>query len=353
MQKSLDEILDKYHNIVEKINDPSLPHQEFAKLSKEKSDMDDVVETINKYNNVIKQISDLKEIIAGDDKEMSQMAQEELVELEKALPKIDREVKITLIPRDVSDEKNVILEIRAGTGGDEAALFGAVLLKMYQKYAEKNKWKFSIMSISDIGIGGIKEAIISIEGHNVYSKMKFESGTHRVQRVPETESNGRVHTSAATVAVLPEMDEIDVKINEKDLRVDIMRASGPGGQGVNTTDSAVRITHIPSGIAVQQQDERSQIKNRDKAMRILRAKLYEMEEEKRNSERANDRKSQVGTGDRSEKIRTYNYPQGRVTDHRINLTIYQIDKITNDGYLDEIIEALQAEDEARKLGEVD
>jgi peptide chain release factor 1 len=262
---------------------------------------------------------------------------------------LEDDIKILLLPKDEADQKNAILEIRAGTGGDEAALFAGSLLRMYNRYAESKNWKFEILEINDTGIGGCKEAIVSISGKSVFAHLKFESGVHRVQRVPETESSGRIHTSAATVAVLPEAEDIDIKIDEKDLRIDIFRASGPGGQSVNTTDSAVRIVHIPTGITVQQQDEKSQHKNKEKAMKILRSRLYDHERQMRDAERASDRKSQVGSGDRSERIRTYNYPQSRVTDHRINLTLYKIVEIVEHGELDYMIEPLIADDKAKKL----
>jgi peptide chain release factor 1 len=258
-----------------------------------------------------------------------------------------------LLPKDEADERNAILEVRAGTGGEEAALFAAALFRMYTRYAEGHGWRVEALSISETGLGGYKEASMEITGRNVFARLKFESGVHRVQRVPETEASGRIHTSAATVAVLPEAEEVDVHIDDKDLRIDVFRASGPGGQSVNTTDSAVRITHLPTGVAVQQQDEKSQHKNKAKAMKVLRARLYEMERSRRDAERAADRKSQVGSGDRSERIRTYNFPQGRVTDHRINLTLYKIDKIVSGEALDEIIDALIAEDQATRLSEVE
>ena len=308
-----------------------------------------VIEKINDYlaaNNSIKELE-----ILINDPEMKELAELELEELKTQLPILERIVKLALLPKDKDDDKNAILEIRAGTGGDEAALFAGVLFRMYQRYSENNGWKFEIMSFSDTGIGGVKEASALISGKGVFSKLKFESGVHRVQRVPETESSGRIHTSAATVAVLPEAEEVDIEIDEKDLRIDVYRSSGPGGQSVNTTDSAVRIVHIPTGVVVTQQDEKSQHKNRAKAMKILRSRLYEEERRRIDSERAADRKEQVGSGDRSERIRTYNYPQGRVTDHRINLTLYKIAEITDGGDLNEMISALATEDEARRLSQ--
>jgi peptide chain release factor 1 len=272
--------------------------------------------------------------------------------LKEKLPTLEQDIKMLLLPKDEADEKNAILEVRAGTGGEEAALFGANLFRMYQRFAEELKWKFEIINVNETGIGGYKEAVASITGRNVFARLKFESGVHRVQRVPETESSGRIHTSAATVAVMPEAEDVDVHIEEKDLRIDVFRASGPGGQSVNTTDSAVRITHIPTGIVVSQQDEKSQHKNRAKGMRVLRSRLYEHERQIRESARAANRKSQVGSGDRSERIRTYNYPQGRVTDHRIGLTLHKLDRVM-DGELDELIDALTAEDQSRRLSEVE
>jgi len=282
---------------------------------------------------------------------MRAMAEEEQRTLQARLPELARQVQLMLLPKDEADSKNAILEVRAGTGGDEAGLFAADLFRMYQRYAETRKWKFEVMSVSETGIGGYKEAIASVSGTDVFQRLKFESGVHRVQRVPVTESGGRIHTSAATVAVMPEAEEVDVQIDEKDLRIDVFRASGPGGQSVNTTDSAVRITHLPSGIVVSQQDEKSQHKNKAKAMRVLRSRLYEREREMLDAERAQARKSQVGSGDRSERIRTYNFPERRVTDHRINLTLHQLEKVL-DGELDDFIDALLSEDQARQLAEL-
>jgi peptide chain release factor 1 len=288
-------------------------------------------------------------MIGGDDAEMRDLAQGELAALDKKIPELEGRIKVMLLPKDEADERNAILEVRAGTGGEEAALFASELFRMYQRYAALKGWKFEIMELSETGIGGFKEAIASISGRNVFERLKFESGVHRVQRVPETEGSGRVHTSAATVAVLPEAEEVDIKIDEKDLRIDVFRSSGPGGQSVNTTDSAVRITHIPTGLVVSQQDEKSQHKNKAKGMKVLRARLYERERQQKAAERAASRKSQVGSGDRSERIRTYNFPQGRVSDHRINLTLYKIDKVINGEALDEIIDPLIAEDQAERL----
>ena len=352
-EDKLKDIKDKYIVIGKKLLDPDISGSDFAKLSKEYSDLGPIANKIDEYFCVINNINEAEEILADKDSdiELRKMANEDIVDNNKKIPIIKKELEILLLPKDEADEKNAILEIRAGTGGDEAALFAGTLMKMYQKYAERKGWKFEVMDISTSDLGGIKEATIFVGGRNVFKRLKFESGGHRVQRVPETESKGRVHTSAATVAVLPEVENVDIKIDEKDLEITVCRAGGPGGQCVNTTDSAVRIVHIPTGITVRQQEEKSQHQNKEKAMKLLRAKLYEMERNRRDSERAEARKEQVGTGDRSDKIRTYNYPQGRVTDHRINLTLYKIEQITNEGDLDEIIDALIADDEARKINE--
>jgi peptide chain release factor 1 len=353
-EDNLKKILDRYNELRDKLASSEMgSRDEFASLSKEYSDLTPIVEKITHLHKVQKDLCDLNAIIAdqSSDPEMKEMAEEELRALEADLPNIERSVKLSLLPKDKADEKNAILEVRAGTGGDEAALFAGQLFRMYQKYAEKNRWKFEILSISETGIGGYKEASAVISGNSVFLRLKFESGVHRVQRVPETESSGRIHTSAATVAVLPEAEEVDVVIEDKDLRIDVFRASGPGGQSVNTTDSAVRIVHIPSGIVVQQQDEKSQHKNKAKALKILRSKIYEMERDAIDKERAAQRKGQVGSGDRSERIRTYNFPQGRVTDHRINMTLYKIEAMIFEGEIDELINALIAEDEAYRLSE--
>jgi peptide chain release factor 1 len=329
--------------------------QSFVKLSKEYAELSPVVESIAALRKAEGEVADLEAMMkdASADAEMRALARQEYEELRAKLPEMESKLKFMLIPKDEADERNAILEVRAGTGGDEAALFAADLFRMYQRYAEGHRWKFEPMQYSDTGIGGVKEAQATISGRGVFARLKFESGVHRVQRVPQTESSGRIHTSAATVAVLPEAEDVDVKIDDKDLRIDVYRSSGPGGQSVNTTDSAVRITHIPTGIVVTQQDEKSQHKNRAKAMKILRARLYEAERERQEKERAANRKSQVGSGDRSERIRTYNFPQSRVTDHRINLTLHQLDKVLEGEALDEIIEALIADDQASKLAEME
>ncbi|AWK87921.1 peptide chain release factor 1 [Azospirillum thermophilum] len=327
---------------------------EFARLSKEYADLTPVAEAIAELKRARTESEDLAQMAAdpAGDAEMRALAEEELQALTRRIPELERQVQIALLPKDEADEKNAILEVRAGTGGEEAALFAAELFDMYRRYAGLRGWRFETMDISETGIGGYKEATANITGRGVFARLKFESGVHRVQRVPATEAQGRIHTSAATVAVLPEAEEVDIHIDEKDLRIDVFRASGPGGQSVNTTDSAVRITHLPTGIVVSQQDEKSQHKNKAKALKVLRARLYEKERMEKDAARAADRKSQVGSGDRSERIRTYNFPQGRVTDHRINLTLYKIDKVMAGEALDELIEALIAEDEAARLAEL-
>lgn len=349
----LDKLLDKHTQLQARLSDPEVfGGSDFVRLSKELSELEPIVENIKEFKSLENEIDNLNEMISLEtDPELKNMAEQELYDLKGTLPEVERKLKLSLLPKDEADAKNAILEVRAGTGGEEAALFAAVLLNMYLRYADSQGWRCEILSISETGIGGYKEASVSITGQNVFSKLKFESGVHRVQRVPETETSGRIHTSAATVAVLPEAEEVDVNIDEKDLRIDVFRSSGPGGQSVNTTDSAVRIVHIPTGLVVQQQDEKSQHKNKAKALKILRSRLYEMEREKLDAERAASRKNQVGSGDRSERIRTYNFPQGRVTDHRINLTLYKIAQIVENGELDDIINALIAEDEAIRLAE--
>ncbi|MEI6188549.1 MAG: peptide chain release factor 1 [Alphaproteobacteria bacterium] len=350
----LGKILEKHVQLQDKLSDPEVINsKDFIKLSKELSDLESIVENVNSYKKMADEYDSLKLLVEDNstDNELKDMAEQELYNLKKLLPEEERKLKLSLLPKDEADSKNAILEVRAGTGGDEAALFAASLFHMYLRYADLQGWKCEILSISETGIGGYKEASVSISGHDVFSKLKFESGVHRVQRVPETETSGRIHTSAATVAVLPEAEEVDIKIEDKDLRIDIFRSSGPGGQSVNTTDSAVRIVHIPTGIMVQQQDEKSQHKNKAKAMKVLRSRLYEAERNRTDAERSASRKSQVGSGDRSERIRTYNFPQGRVTDHRINLTLYQINDVINNGELGELINALIAEDEAKRLAD--
>src|SRR3954452_13020862 len=322
------------------------PHA-FARMSKEYSELTPIAEAIAELRKARAERQDLTAMLA--DPEMKDLAEAELEALDRRLPELERGIQILLLPKDEADEKNAILEVRAGTGGEEAALFAAELFQMYQRYASLRGWKFETMDVSETGIGGYKEATASITGRSVFARLKYESGVHRVQRVPATEAGGRIHTSAATVAVLPEAEEVDIQIDEKDLRIDVFRSSGPGVQSVNTTDSAVRITHLPTGLVVIQQDEKSQHKNKARAMKVLRARLYEMERQRRDSERAASRKSQVGSGDRSERIRTYNFPQGRVTDHRINLTLHKIDKVMSGEALDEIVDALVGADRAAKL----
>mgnify|MGYP001809652280 CR=1 FL=1 len=326
----------------------------FARLSKEYADLTPVAEAIAALNRVRDERAGLDALLADPDAdaEMRALTEDEIRDLDKRLPVLERAVQVALLPKDEADEKNAILEVRAGTGGDEAALFASDLFEMYRRYAALHGWRFEVMEISETGIGGYKEAIANITGRGVFARLKFESGVHRVQRVPATEAQGRIHTSAATVAVLPEAEEVDVQIDDKDLRIDVFRSSGPGGQSVNTTDSAVRITHLPTGLVVSQQDEKSQHKNKAKAMKVLRSRLYDLQRSALDAERAADRKNQVGSGDRSERIRTYNFPQGRVTDHRINLTLYKIDKVMLGEALDEIIDALTAENEAARLAEL-
>lgn len=347
-QERLDAILDRVEKVQAEMNN-SCPPERFVSLSKEFAEIDPVARVIRSYRDLCSEISDLEGLIEGDDAEMRALAETELPSLLERLPELEEELQIMLLPRDEADRLDVILEVRAGTGGDEAALFAGNLFRMYQRYADTRGWSVEIISVSEGDVGGYKEIISSVRGAGVFASLKFESGVHRVQRVPETESGGRIHTSAATVAVLPEPEEVDVQIEEKDLRIDVFRASGPGGQSVNTTDSAVRITHIPSGIVVSQQDEKSQHKNRAKAMKVLRARLFEAERARVENERAADRKTQVGSGDRSERIRTYNFPQGRVTDHRINLTLHKLDRILEGEALDELIDALVSEDQLRRL----
>jgi peptide chain release factor 1 len=354
LESRLDQLVRRHGELGEALAGAGVSGSDFVKLSKEYSELSPIVETIGALRQAQSDMEAAVEMAGAgdDDPEMKAMAEEEMQTLRERLPDLEMRVKMSLVPKDEDDERNAILEVRAGTGGDEAALFAAELFRMYQRYAVLRNWKFEVMDVSETGIGGFKDASASITGRGVFARLKFESGVHRVQRVPETEASGRIHTSAATVAVMPEAEEIDINIDDKDLRIDVYRSSGPGGQSVNTTDSAVRITHLPTGLVVIQQDEKSQHKNKARALKVLRARLYEMERQARDSARAADRKSQVGSGDRSERVRTYNFPQGRVTDHRINLTLYKIDKVMAGEALDEIIDALTAADTAERLSAV-
>lgn len=354
-EEKLDTILARSEELEALLGSGDADADTFVKLSKELAGLKDVVEAIKEYKTATKQIEDDQAMIDDPemDAELKAMAKDELYEIKNNLPAIEKNLKILLLPKNAVDEKNAILEVRAGTGGEEAALFAAELFRMYEHFAAEQGWKFEMLSLNDTGLGGYKEATASVIGKNVFEKLKFESGVHRVQRVPETESAGRVHTSAATVAVLPEAEEVDFKIDEKDLKIDVYRASGAGGQHVNKTESAVRITHIPSGFVVACQDERSQFKNKDRAMRILRSRLYDFQQQKLDAERSVDRKNQVGSGDRSERIRTYNFPQGRVTDHRINLTLYKIDEVMNGTALGEIVDALIEDNQLTRLSELE
>ena len=353
MFDKLDFILEKYEELSKKVSDPDViaDQANWQKYMKEMSELEPIVKEYEAYKKAKESLAEAKEILdAESDEELREMAREELKELEVQITESEAQLKILLLPKDPNDEKNVILEVRAGTGGDEAALFGGDLLRMYLRYAERRRWKTEIIDMNDTGIGGVKEATVLIKGKGAYSRLKFESGVHRVQRVPETESSGRIHTSAATIAVLPEVDDVEVKIDPNDVKVDVYRASGNGGQCVNTTDSAVRMTHLPTGIVVTCQDEKSQIQNREKAMRVLKARLYDKMLQEQNDKISADRKSQVGSGDRSERIRTYNFPQGRMTDHRINLTIYKLDQFL-DGDIDEAIDGLITADQAAKMAD--
>ena len=347
----LDDILIHYEEVMQELNEPNVTENQtrFRKLMKEQADLAPIVEAYKTYKQAKQDIEDSLLLLEEEnDEEMRELAKEELSDAKKRVEEQEKELKILLLPKDPNDDKNIILEIRAGAGGDEAALFAAELYRMYVNYAESQKWKVEIISLNENGIGGFKEVQAMVTGKGAYSKLKYESGVHRVQRVPETESGGRIHTSTATVAVMPEAEDVDVQIDMNDCRIDVMRASGNGGQCVNTTDSAVRLTHIPTGIVISCQDEKSQLKNKDKALKVLRSRLYDMELQKRHDAEAEARRSQVGTGDRSEKIRTYNFPQGRVTDHRIKLTLHRLDSILN-GDLQEIIDNLVSADQMAKL----
>ena len=352
MYDKLDFIQEKYEELSAKVSDPDViaDQANWQKHAKELGEIEPIVQKYVEYKSAVDGIKEAKEILNDNssDEEMRELAKMELSDLEDKVEVYTEELRILLIPKDPNDQRNVILEVRAGTGGDEAALFGADLLRMYTRYAERHGWKTEMMEINDTGMGGIKEASVLIKGKGAYSRLKYESGVHRVQRVPATESSGRIHTSAATIAVLPEADDVEVDLNPNDVRVDVYRASGNGGQCVNTTDSAVRLTHVPTGLVVTCQDEKSQIKNKEKAFKVLRARLYDMMLQKQHAEQAEARKSQVGSGDRSERIRTYNFPQGRVSDHRIGLTLYKLDYFL-DGDMDEIIDALITTDQAEKM----
>jgi len=351
MIDKLEQIVTRYEELTQELSSPELLSNPsaYAKAAKQHRMLGEVVQKYQAWKGLKKELDDARELLdTSDDNEMREMALLEVESLQEKIEKADNELKLLLIPSDPNDEKNVILEIRAGTGGDEATLFAAEMVRMYSRYAEKQRWRFEVLEASESGIGGLKEAIVLIEGDKVYSKLKHESGVHRVQRVPQTEASGRIHTSAITVAVLPEAEEVDVKIDPKDLRIDTFCSSGPGGQSVNTTYSAVRITHLPTNVVVSMQDEKSQIKNREKAMRVLRARLQELEEEKQHAAQASERRSMVGSGDRSEKIRTYNFKENRVSDHRIGLTIHQLDLVM-EGNLDPFIDALVAHYQAEKL----
>jgi peptide chain release factor 1 len=352
LQNNIEKIINRENEIEKLLVDPSLlKPTELAELSKELSEIKLITELAKQKDEMVKELLDLSEVLndKNTDEELKTIATEEFGNLKEAINNIERDIQFALLPKDKDDNRNVILEVRAGTGGDEAGLFAADLFAMYEKLSIKHKWKFEVMDVSETSVGGYKEAQANIIGNGVFGRLKFESGVHRVQRIPATETSGRIHTSAATVAVLPEAEDLEVTIEEKDLRIDVFRSSGPGGQSVNTTDSAVRITHLPSGIVVSQQDEKSQHKNRAKAMKILQSRLYEAERKRQQDERSSSRKNQVGSGDRSERIRTYNFPQGRVTDHRINLTLHKLEKVLNGEALDEVIDGLIVEDRMLKL----
>ena len=354
MFDKLDFILEKYEELSRKVSDPDViaRQKEWQRLMKEMSDLEPIVKEYTAYKKAKEELEEAKEILElEDDEELREMAREELKSNEAAIEQFTENLKILLLPKDPNDDKNVILEVRAGTGGDEAALFGSDLLRMYLRYAERMRWKTELIESNETEIGGVKEAVLLIKGKGAYSRLKYESGVHRVQRVPETESGGRVHTSAASIAVMPEVDDVEVNLDPNDVRVDVYRASGNGGQCVNTTDSAVRLTHITTGLVVTCQDEKSQIKNKDKAFKVLKARLYDLMQQEQNDKIAAERKSQIGSGDRSERIRTYNFPQSRITDHRINLTMYKLDSFL-DGDLDEVIDALITEDQAEKMREI-
>ncbi len=354
LERRLQQLVRRHAELRDALTAAGLAASKLTQLAKELSELAPVVDRIEALGQARCELESLTEIArSGEDVELKALAEDELAALRERLSALENQVRLALLPKDADDARNAILEVRAGTGGEEAALFAAALFRMYQRYAALRGWRFEILDLSETGLGGFKEASALISGRDVFARLKFESGVHRVQRVPETEASGRIHTSAATVAVLPEAEEVDVRIDDKELRIDVFRSSGPGGQSVNTTDSAVRVTHLPTGLVVIQQDEKSQHKNKAKALKVLRSRLYEMQRQARDQARAADRKSQVGSGDRSERIRTYNFPQGRVTDHRINLTLYKIDKVMAGEALGEIIDAILAEDQATRLAAMD
>jgi peptide chain release factor 1 len=353
-QDKIQNLIHRHLKLEKKLSSGEIDKKKYADISKEYSDLNDIIKHVKEYLNYEKDTKDLNNIIndKDSDAEMREFATSELINLKKNFLINEKKIKLFLLPKDQADSKNAIIEIRAGTGGLEASLFASDLYKMYEKVSQKKKWTIEVISISKSEAGGLKELIALIKGKNIYSSLKYESGVHRVQRVPDTETQGRVHTSAATVAVLPEAEDLDIKIDEKDLRIDVFRSSGPGGQSVNTTDSAVRITHIPTGIVVSQQDEKSQIRNKEKGLKILRSRIYDYERQKIDQERSKDRKSKIGTGDRSERIRTYNFPQGRVTDHRINLTLHKLDEFMEGEIFDEMIESLSLQAQQDELNSI-
>lgn len=352
MFANLEEVVDRFHEVESLLADPAImgDQQRYRELSKEHADLHGLVKIYDRYQQVCNEVEGNRELMQESDPEMKELAKAELPELEEQQQALEEQIRVLLLPKDANDDKNIILEIRAGTGGDEAALFAADLFRMYSRYADQHKWKVELLNVSETGGGGFKEVVAMISGERVYSRLKFESGTHRVQRVPDTETQGRIHTSACTVAVLPEAEDVDIAINPADLRVDLYRASGAGGQHVNKTESAVRLTHIPTGVVVSCQDGKSQHKNKAQALRVLKSRLYDQMLAEQQAEMAADRKNQVGSGDRSERIRTYNYPQGRCTDHRIGLTLYKLDAILQ-GDIDEIVEALIADQQAAQMSQ--
>lgn len=354
LDRKLDQVLARFAELESLMSQGGVASDEFTRLSREYAEITPLAAVIRDFKKAKADMIDLDQMMndPAADREMKDMAEADYYALKEKLPQLEKDIQLALLPKDAADSKNAILEIRAGTGGDEAALFAADLFDMYKRYAADKGWRFEVMELAESDLGGLKQVIVEVAGQSVFAKLKYESGVHRVQRVPKTEASGRIHTSAATVAVLPEAEEVDIVLKDDDLRIDVMRAGGAGGQHVNKTESAVRITHIPSGIVVVQQDEKSQHKNKARAMKILRARLYEAERQKLDNERATNRKEQVGSGDRSERIRTYNFPQGRVTDHRINLTLYKLDRVVSGECLDEIIDPLITEDQAAKLTEM-